>query len=277
MQLKNSGINAALLRRCEANTRLLPDVLANSACRGIAFKAADVMNETARVAPSTVDSELNASVASLLVKIKSGKRWSRNKKNRARFFGPVGKGAHPDVPLAALIINASVRSDSNYNLRTGNVYQRAMSPFKGKSRAAGAQAMLEAMRRMTAARRSATGFFWACARAVNVGFGIALGKINGARWVPNEDNPNAGGDINKISKLLSKGLAQITPAQNGSGRAGFSVATTEPDTKGTPGHALERIAQPIWQAAVDDEARFQESKVRAAYVNAIEDAGITVS
>ena len=181
------------------------------------------------------------------------------------------------VPLAALIINAQVNPGSNFNTLTGGVFQRGQSPFKGKSRAAGEQAMLEAMRRMLSARHSSSGFFAACARAVNVGFGIVRGKINGARWVPNEDNPSAGGDINKISKLLSKGLAQITPAQGGSGRAGFSVATTEPDTKGTPGHALERIAQPIWQAAVDDEARFQYSKTRDAYVAAIEDAGITVS
>ena len=259
---------------------MLPDRLANAACKAISYKAFENMPE---VSPSTMDAEL--SVAISLVKSKRGGGWRRGKKfqRENRVFGALGKDKaykpeYASVPLAALIIQAQTNLLSNFSARTGGVFFRERSPFKGVSRAQGAQNMLEAMRRMLAARHSSSGFFAACAKAVNMGFYLLSSKFNRLKLPGEEEDARPGStDINKLSTLINKGLARITPAANGSGRAGFSVATTEADTKGIPGHALERIAQPVWQAAVDDEARFQYSKVQRAYIAAIEDAGITVS
>ena len=265
MQLKNSGINAALLKRCEENTRLLPDRLANAACGGISFKAWQNMPV---VSPGRMDSEVGVSTYGIT---KTGK-LSMAKKPRIKVVYE-----HP-VSFASKIILASFYPNSDFNRRTGNVFQRSKPATHG---AAEFWNWIDAaQQRMMLARHSSSGFFAACARAVNVGFGIFRGKFGNIQDKTGEDDlihVGGGSDINQVAKLLQKGLAQITPAQNGSGRAGFSVATTEPDTKGKPGGAIYRIAQPVWQAAVDEEARFQYSKAQAAYTEAIEAAGIHVS
>ena len=269
MQLKNSGINAALLRRCEANTRLLPDRLANAACGAIAYKA---MKRMPKVPIARMDQELEVQSQAVTKAFhdSNGQRGGLSFAKKPRYRNIV---SHMNS-LASRIVLASFYANSPFNQRTGGVFARSKPATKGS--AAFWEWVANAAARMTKARHSSSGFYWACAYAVNIGFGIVRGKIAGARWVPNEENPSMPGDVNKISKLLAKGLAQITPAQNGSGRAGFSVAATESDTKGGRGD-LERVAQKFWQEAVDEEAVFQESRVEQAYVAAIEDAGILVS
>ncbi len=182
---------------------------------------------------------------------------------------------HPES-MASKIILASFYKNSPFNIRTGNVFQRMKPGTHGQAEF---WAWVEAaMSRMVLARHSSSGFFAACAKAVNIGFYMISSKFGGLKLPGDEGAQEPGGrDINKISKLLNKGLAQITPAANGSGRAGFSVATTEPDTKGKPGNAIYRVAQPVWQAAVDEEAKFQYSKVSAAYKKALEEAGLVVT
>ena len=80
--------------------------------------------------------KLGESKAMELHKIKSGKRFSRSKKNIKSFFG-VGEGKQ-GVPLLAMIIQARAKHGGK------------ASPWKGVSRAVGAAQMLEKMRQVNA-------------------------------------------------------------------------------------------------------------------------------
>ena len=269
LKLNASGVNAAMFARLERNTRLLPDALANSICRGISMKAWEKMP---KVSVATMDQELEvqSNPVTKLFHETNGARGGLSRAKKPRYRNIV---SHMNS-MASRIVLASFYPDSPFNIRTGGVFQRAKPASKGSE--AFWNWIGQTASRMVKARHSSGGFYKACAYAVNVGFSIALGKMDGARWVPS-DNPSAGGDINKISKLLSKGLAKITPASGGNGRAGFSVATTEPDTKGSPANrGINRVLQPVWQAAVDSEARFQYAKAQKAYKAAMEDAGFVV-
>ncbi len=258
MKLDNAGINAALLKLSQ-NTKRLPDDLANYACNAISYKAWQRMP---KVDPWAVNQELEVQTSGVT---KTGK-LSKAKKPKL-----IAVESHSSS-LGQRIVLASLHPNSRYNLKTGGVFMRSRPSTSGS--AAFWAWVAQATARMVKARRSSTGFFKACARAVNVGFGIALGKVEGTILAP--QGRGLGSDINKVTKLLSKGLAKVTPAQNGNGRAMFAVSATEPDTKGGQG-ALERIAQPVWQQAIDDEAKHIEQRVSAAYHRQIERAGIKVS
>lgn len=261
MQLKNDGINRALMRLQENSSRL-PDYLANKACNSISYKAWQNMP---KVTPWEIDQELEVSSHGIT---KKG-RLSKAKKPRN-----VSVASHSSS-LAQRIVLASFYPKSPFNVRTGGVFRRSKPGTHGKDEF---WAWVEAKAaQMTKARHSAAGFFANCANAVNKGFGIVLGKVSSAKWMPDPTTGQISSnvDVNKVTKLLNKGLAQVTPAQNGSGRAAFSVAATEPDTKGKQ-EALYKIAQPVWQAAVDEEAKETFAYAQRLYKAAAEDAGIPV-
>jgi hypothetical protein len=251
MRLKNDALSNSL-RMLAAKSTHTAAYLANKACMSIAIKAVQTMP---RVMPAKMDEELNAAIATDLIRVKSGKRFSRSKKNRGYAFGPVGKGAYPSVPLLALIINAQANPASNFNRITGGVFARDHSPFKGLSREAGREAMRMTMRRVLAARHSSSGFFKACAGVVRFIFSSAVRNVP-VTGIPTEGIdaeavPGTGNISGNINRLAGGTVATGVSDQ---ARATFWVATTEPDTKGVPGGALYRIAQPVWQAAVDAEA-----------------------
>ena len=211
--------------------------------------------------------------------LKSGKPSSDKRKQFSEINFPDGA---PTV--ADMIVVASLHPGSNFNNRTGGVFARQMPV--GFSRAYGKEngkAMFWAWIRehaevMIKARHSSSGFYAAIARAVNIGFGISLGRVNGIK-LPNADgNQNSGADVNKASTLLSKGLAKVYPAR-GTGpiaNASFSVSTTEPDTKGIPANVgLDRMSV-VWQAAVDSEAKDIEAYAASLYVQMARQAGILV-
>ena len=158
---------------------------------------------------------------------------------------------------------ASLYPEKEYNKLTGFVFQRNKPDTHGSVEFM--DWVQSSVGRMVSARHSATGFYKSCARAVNVGFGFALGKVQGGM----------SGDVNKSSKLLEKGLAEVFPARPGSGLARFTVAATEPDTKGRQG-ALERVAGPVWQRAVDSEAEHIRLQIIEDYTREIRGAGFTV-
>lgn len=242
------------------------DYIANKACGYIALRAAQNMP---RVKPWAIDQELEVSAHG----ITATGNLSRAKKPRR-----VSIGSHPSS-LASRIILASFYSTSKYNLRTGRVYARAKPDTTGAP--AFWQWISDTAARMVKTRHSAAGFFASVAKAVNVGFGAALGKIPGITGNSGTPlGPSLGGiplDANTTSKMLARGLARVTPATTGSGIARFSVATTEPDTKGRQAEALKTIAQPVWQGAVDAETSSIMAEIQRRYAGAFETAGLKVS
>jgi len=230
-----------------------------------------------------IDSELNVAVALQNKKNGNGFLKGKNFQTSNRMFGNLTNLTskapfYKNVPLLALIINARVNPASDYNKRTGGVFARAESPFKGKSRAAGATAMLEAMRRVLSARHSSTGFFKVCAKAVWLIFKDAttsspLRRPPSDLAMGSEALPGSG----KVSKNIGR-IAGGTVATSirDNARASFWVAATEPDTKGTPGGAIYRIAQPVWQRAVDEVSAKQMQVALEMYSNAAAESGIRV-
>lgn len=280
LRLKGDGLRVGL-RQLAANSSRLPDYLANKACKFIAKRAAADMP---RVPVSRMDEELNTAVA--LVKAKRGNRFLRGLKFQRgnRVFGNLGpdrayKPEYANVPLLALIVQAQSNPESRFNQLTGSVHARAASPFKGVSRAEGRQRMLDAMRRVLNARHSSGGFFKLCALAVQYGFDYAIRRLPksfsrmGAQEFGGVDMDLAASG--NVSKKLGK-VAGVTPAQNGSGRAAFWVATTEADTKGTPGGSLQRVIEPVWQRAVDAEVESIRRQIAADYTATIRASGFKV-
>src|ERR1035441_9032646 len=109
---------------------------------------------------ATMREQLGESKAMELHLIKSGKRFSRSKKNIKSFFGQ-GDGTQ-GAPLLAMIIQA----------RAGRGGEA--SPWKGGTRAAGAALMLAAMRTVWNARARSIGFIksgWITARELFKEFG----------------------------------------------------------------------------------------------------------
>lgn len=143
-----SRLDAALKARIAVGRRT-PAQVVNTAAFWIAVNTKNDMPFTTQ---ERIDTELNVAVP--LVKMKSG-RFSRDKRRVKKVFGAVGNLAlnpkYAAVPLLALIIQARVGNpDAPFPL--------AQSPWKGVSRAIGAQRMLAMMRRIFAARHSSTHF-----------------------------------------------------------------------------------------------------------------------
>ena len=113
---------------------------------------------TRKVAPETISRELQESKATELHKVRSGRRYSQAKSNVKSFFGSYGQ-----APLLALII----QKRATQNWTSGDFFGR--SPWYGKSRSAGAAAMLKAMRKVFGARMRSIAFIkagWINARNV---------------------------------------------------------------------------------------------------------------
>jgi len=257
MRLRGDAL-AQALRKAAATTSKTQDFAANRACNAISYKAYLAMP---RVSPASIPQELEVSVQGVT---KTG-RLSRAKKPRRHHVG-----SHPSS-LASRIILASFYAGSRFNETTGQVWKREKPDTHGT--AAFWEWIAGAAERMTMARRSSTGFFAACARAVNVGFGMATGRFFSK--IPAPVIPSGAMDVNKTSTLLSKGLAHVEPATGGSGLARFSVAATEPDTKGE-NHALERIAGRVWQNAVDQETAAISQHTAEFYKEALARGGLKV-
>jgi len=234
IRLKNAPQLHAALRRLSIATGKLPAQVINRAVMSIAIRAQSRMPVTG---PETIRGSLEAIKTPIV--LKSGK-VSKSKKTTS--FSASGKatGKNAGVPLLALIIQA--RSNPGY---TG-FWKRAESPWKGKDRAAGAAAMLATMRRHLSVRLSSRGFFKACAGTVKALYGRATGKATGRLAA-------------RIGKLAGGTIA----TGNTNAKATFWVTATRPDTKSNR-DALRKIAQPVWQEALDHEAAFVLKKAAEA-------------
>lgn len=254
-------VMAAKLSMAKRQTGELQDYLANKACNYISLRAWQTMP---KVSPYAIDQELEVSSHGITAKGK----LSKAKKPRK-----ISIGSHPSS-LASRIVLASFYGDSKFNITTGQVFKRDKPNTHGQDEFW--QWIAATVARMTKARHSSAGFFAVVARAVNVGFGIALGRFRPAG--PGDPRISAGGqNVNQVSTLLARGLAQVYPATGGTGVARFTVATTEPDTKGRKGAALEKIVRPVWQKAIDDEVESIRKEIKLRYRAAMEASGFKMN
>lgn len=203
------------------------------------------------VEKSTIDRELGATPAQLLKKLKSGK-YSRAKKNIRQFFGQ-GDGDSEGFPLAAAIIQARAG-------RSGKP-----SPWKGVDRATGAQAMLDAVRKMYGARQKSRAYFKATFATIRDVF-----KRAGAKKGLNIGNENVRG-ANAQGRIAD---AQVAPKNKATATAKFWLESPKHDIK----DALEKYASPVLQSAMDTEANSTAQHAdEIEFKNVIKALGIRVT
>lgn len=190
------------------------------------------------VKKETIATELNA--ASTLTLIKSGKRFRRQNTARTASFGNLGNLArvakNAGVPLLALIIQSRA--------------PKHPSPWKGVSRAQGAAAMLEKMRRILGARQKSRAYFKACFATVRDAFKRAAGGK-----IPFSDEKSRGsGTVASMRRDLGR-IAKVKPATKAQGfkaLATFEIISPRHDLEG----AIYKHAAPALQRGMDEEAAF---------------------
>lgn len=236
MKLKNAPQLSAALRRASIATGKLPAALMNRAVFSIANRA---WKRMPAVADATIRSELEEYKVPVYSYSRKGKLLGKGNARQA-FFGD-----GETVPRLALLISARANPSSRFNQLTNSRYALAQSPWKGVPRAVGAQRMLAAMRKMFNARIKSRGFFRVCAGVVM----FVFKRLVPAQAQAGARTPTAA--TGSISKRIGK-IADGTPATGtGKATARFWVSGTSADGNA----ALYRIAQPVWQEALDHEGR----------------------
>lgn len=273
LRLNRASFDPAL-RRLGAISRRLPHELLNKQLYHVAARARRLM-------PVVTAAQISGELAEYKVTVRSYSRKGKllgKGKATASFFDSNGTSRGKPVPLLALIISARVRSGttrqpgmSNYNKRTGMVFAITKSPWAGVKRAIGAERMRAAMLRVHSARRKSSGFYKVCAHAVMFLFRNAMSGTK----APPMDGGGDSGVGGSVSSRLGR-IAGGSPATPGLvATASFWVADTEPSSKGgTMG--LQRIAEPVWQQALNDEASGMMREAEKRYAEAIREAGFTV-
>lgn len=265
MKFNNAGM-AASLRALRDKSRKVPSFLVNRSCRKIARLTMATMPV---VLPSRMDAELQATMSPAI--LESGKRSTA--KSRQREVVNL-----PQRSAAAMIVIASMHPGSKYNIRTGNVFERKMLPPSGAMQGAWRfwQEIDVIAERMVKARHSSSGFFRLCAEVVFWMFSAATDKnpvISSAALTGFDALPGTGNVSKNIGKLAG---GTVATGDRNNARATFWVTATEPDTKGKPGGAIYRVAQPVWQRAVDAIAAENYAEASTAYSEVSRDSGIKV-
>lgn len=255
--LKNRAELERAIARMSVAAGTIPADQANRAVFSIAARAGARMPVTD---PSRITNELQAAKAVELVKLKSG-RFSRAKKNTKNFFN----GSAGEAPLLTLIVSARANPNSHFNQITNSRYALPHSPWQGVDRATGAQRMLETMRAMFNSRIRSSGFFRTSAKVVMFLF---------KRQVPSQvATGGAASAIGSISKRIGK-IAGGQPATPGNPTATFWVSSTSAETDG----GLFKVAQPVWQEALDYEREFLMAKAaELEYKDALKALGFKVT
>ena len=248
--MRDAGMSEALRRMSIASNKL-PAEVCNRAVFSMAIKAKKNMPV---VSASKIQSELESQKIMPLMMSASGKRFLKAKKLLETVFFKEFGGA----PLLALIIQSRVRSGGFWNIPS--------SPWAGVSRAEGAQQMLDAMRHVYNARVRSSGYFKACASVIYLVFKNSIGQSR---------PPESGGGVHSGEGSLSRRIGKIaggTPATGkGKASATFWFASPTPDTKA----AIYKIAQPVWERAMEDEAKFVMAKaIEKEYRDAAKAIGI---
>ncbi len=196
------------------------------------------------VSQEEIKTELEASSAHQLVRLKSGK-YSRAKKHIATFFGG------SEFPLLAAIVQARARKSGK------------PSPWSGVTRSEGANRMLDAMRTTYAARQKSRGYF-------QKGF-VGLRYLFRKSW---SKATGAAGSIGGVNRLAN--IADGVPAHSGSAKAvaTFFMVSPKHDLK----DALDKYASPVLQNAFDKEAgETSRAADEKQFADAIRAVGIKVT
>jgi hypothetical protein len=220
----------ALRRLSNASTKSLSELVNQKAYyinRRAVWYAPEVSKET-------ISTELNQAIP--LTLIKSGKRFSRSKSLKS-VFGAVGNlakvEAYRNVPLLALIIQARARNGKS-------------SPWAGKTRAAGAAAMLTAMQRVYGARQKSRAYFKAAFATCRDVFRNATKKP-----LPSSDSGSLGSGTTKSISRDRGRIGDAKPATRGQKPiATFWIVSPRHDLK----EAINTYATPALQRAFDEEA-----------------------
>lgn len=248
-----SRLNAAIRERVKLPGRTEAQIV-NTAAYWVAVNA---KNEMPFTTIARIDAELGVFIQP------SKKRYSR--KNRVlgssvNFMRRTSKTAiHPDVPLAALIINAQVNYQSVYNANTARRYYRTASPFKGVSRAAGRAAMRAAVNKLIRARHSSTKFLmsgWIGAiRALRP---LSVQKFRFGQPPPMDDARSAGPVDRSIAVPATEGAWNVTATiGNATGLSGVNAASHN--------RALLQYGAPALQRSLDMEERLMRKYIIEAY------------
>lgn len=267
----DKGRIANLSGRCAA-------YLANKACFYIARNAHQTMPV---VTAAQIEAEMNARG---YARNASDKDWRKTNKEQRH------------LTAAERIVLASIHPNSKFNQRTGGVFARTAPIFSSPSPGGGGRLTgrrgynLGAQNRlrfwdwveqraihMTAARKSSGGFYKLGAAVVKLIFNKFVppvarppSEIGGA--TSGEAQPGGG----KVSSAIGR-VAGGTRATSTSGvaRASFWVSTTEPDSKGGQ-EGINKVLQPTWQRAVDQEAAATHAYAEQLFAQALREAGYTV-
>jgi len=220
---------------------------------------------TKQLTPSVPQSRINTE---LMVKVTPrigergkmrGKPLSMKSSRNRILVGGIGTSRkYPSVPLAALIVQASVLRVgmessqpglSEYNRRTNMRFARLRSPFAGESRAKGRRNMAAAIHRMIAARRSSTQFLlsgWV--RAVQILRPFAVQKFRRGQAPPLEDRKSHHGGPDRGTAVAAvEGSPSVwAMIENSTGMEGSVNAANY-------NQALIAYGAPALQAAIDIE------------------------
>ena len=280
MQLNTPDLQVSL-RQLQQKTGKLPSYLVNRAVFSIADKVVKTMP---KVDPGTIDADLD------VVKVTpSGKipKATNPKNSRILGFREPTVGGGFNVSYAWMIVLARMypagttktgdfKGKMNYMKWTGGL--RPLSKPDTHGSAAFWQWVSEHAERMVKARHSSTGFFRMTAQVIRMIFSEAIQK-NSSRLLSVLSQASAealpGGD-KLSSKIGTLAGARAAAGNQLTARATFWVATSEADTKGEKKGAIFRIAQPIWQAAVDAEAASIRQYATEEYKQAARESGFLV-
>lgn len=272
--LDYTGLRRGIAIAMDASRKELPALL-----EAVAFYVAvKAQNMTRYVSFQRMDSEL-MTVKTLRMH-RNGKPYSaKNSKNVTLSSGRTvsiknGRGRSFNVPLAAAIIQSSVilpqvyggQRPGTYNQRTNHRYARANSPFLGKSRAAGAQAMRAAVSRMIKARHSSSKFLqsgWvAVARQLRANYygrppGETTGRLKSKPGFGSVDRAASGDEasitISNLIGMTGRNAANFNQALHAHGGPALQRALDEQgaDMERHYGEILrKRLAQAVQPAFV---------------------------
>ena len=191
------------------------------------------------------------------------------------------------LTAAERIVLARMHPKSRYNQRTGGVYRldkpifSSPSPGGGGTLTGRGRYQLGAQNRlrfwawveeraeiMTKARKSSGGFYKFCAHVVSLMFRAGSGQ----QFTP-EGEAMAGSG--RVSRAIGKEAGGRPARGTGSVTAMFWVRDTEPSTKGGT-RGLQRVAEPVWQRALDEEAASIKAEAEKRFANLARQSGFAV-
>ena len=248
-----SRFDAAIRERVNYGKRTVPQIVVTSAY----WVALNTKAFMPFVPISRIDAELNARLSPGL--LKSGK--PSKAKKRAGEIVTVSAGGtvarNREVALAVLIVQASARAGSRYNALTGGRWARVSSPWKGKTRAAGARDMAATIARMIKSRHSTphflkTGWFPAIRTLLSSPF-IVNQYRRGAASPSDDRGADRGGQDKGWATITGSDWATEVTIANAIGTRGANAKSQN--------EALWRHGAPALQRALDLEAAGMEQYV----------------